>query len=127
MANEVMMEVEREVLGWPGIAKEPGRFGSTAYLLGRREIGHVHSDGVADLPFPRAEHDEAIAAGRAFPHRAGVAGYVSLRLRGEADARQAIALFRRNYERATAAAERRRDRRLSPRAVRRGVDGGASP
>jgi hypothetical protein len=33
---------EDAVLGRPGVSKEPGRFNSTVYGLGEREIGHVH-------------------------------------------------------------------------------------
>ena len=44
--------VEGEVSSWPGIVPGGGRFGSTVYRLGRREIGHLHRNGVADLPIP---------------------------------------------------------------------------
>ena len=78
MNDELQGSIEREVLGWPGVSQEPGRFNSTAYLLGRREIGHVHGNRVVDLPFPRALADELIASGRARPHQAGVRGFVSV-------------------------------------------------
>ena len=72
------MLVEREVLDWPGVAKEPDRFDTIADKLGRREIAHVHHNGVADFPFPRTVHDELIAAGRAHPHQAGVPGVANV-------------------------------------------------
>ena len=99
--------VAREVLGWPGVQEAAGRFTSTVYRFGRREIGHVHRNGVADLPFPRAIHDELIATGRAQPHHVGVPGFVSVRLDDPAAVSRAIDLFRLNYDRANAAAERR--------------------
>ena len=108
MAEEPMAVIEREVLTWPGVSKEPGRFNSVSFTVGRREIGHVHRNGVADLPFPRAIHDELIASGRARPHQAGVAGVVSVWLDTPARVDEAIALFRLNYDRASAARNRQR-------------------
>ena len=105
--DQLLAFVERAILGWPGVSKEPDRFNSTAYELGRREIGHVHRSGVADLPFPRALHDELIAAGRAQPHQAGVTGFVSYSISGPDNVPNAVALFRMNYERAVEAAARR--------------------
>lgn len=104
MDAELLALVDRELLGWPGVHTEPGRFNSITYLVGRREIGHVHRNGVADLPFPRAVYDELIAAGRAQPHQAGVRGVVSYWIDGPDDVSHAVELFRLNYDRATAAA-----------------------
>lgn len=107
MTNTVLAMVEDEVLGWPGVSKEPGRFNSIAFHYGRREIGHIHRNGVADFAFPRAIHDELIAKGNAEPHQAGVAGVVSYYIRTTDDVSGAMELFRMNYERAKASAERR--------------------
>jgi hypothetical protein len=106
--KEELVLIEREVLSWPGVSSGPGRFGATVYRFGRREIGHVHRDGVADLPFPREVHDDLVSKGRAAPHRAGSPGYVSYRIRGPEDVAGVIELFQMNYDRAKAAAERRR-------------------
>jgi Family of unknown function (DUF5519) len=106
MNAALLAQVEREVLSWPDISKEPGRFASTSYRLGRREIGHLHRDGVADIPFPRAVHDELIAAGRARPHRAGFPTIISFYIERPEDVPSAIALFRMSYDRLTAADDR---------------------
>jgi len=50
MNDELLAEVEQEVLLWPGTTSEPGRFDSVAFRYGKREIGHVHRDRIADLP-----------------------------------------------------------------------------
>lgn len=100
---DAMALLEGEVLGWDGVRAAPGRFDSVQYAVGRREIGHVHRDGIADLPLPRRIREEVLASGRAGPHRAGVAGFVSLPVRSAADVENAVALFRLNYERANAA------------------------
>ncbi len=44
-----LLTIEREVLRWPGVASEPGRFGATAFRFEKREIGHLHRDRIADL------------------------------------------------------------------------------
>jgi hypothetical protein len=80
---------------------------STAYRFGRREIGHVHHNGVADLTFPREIHDELISDGRAKPHGAGFPGVVSYHIREPEDVPGAVELFRMSYDRATTAAKRR--------------------
>ena len=103
MSEEPLAAIEREVLTWPGVSKEAGRFNSVSFTVGRREIGHVHRNSVADLPFPRTVYDELIASGRAQPHQAGVAGVVSVWLNTPADIEEAIALFRMNYDRALVA------------------------
>jgi hypothetical protein len=91
--------LERELLSWPGVSKEPGRFNSVAFKLGRREIGHVHRNGVADFGFPRAIRDELVAAGRATPHQAGVAAAVSFHVRADDDVPRVVELFRLSYDR----------------------------
>ncbi len=106
MNQELLALVEREVLGWPGVVKELGGFDTVIFKLRRREIGHIHQDGVADLPFPKAVYDALIAERRARPHRAGFAGYVSYQIDSTDTARGAIALFRMNYERAQAIVQR---------------------
>ena len=97
--NDLLTQIEREVLSWPGVSAEPGRFHSTVYKIGRRELGHVHGNGVADFPFPRAIREDLLTTGRVRPHHVGVPGYVSYRVRQPADVTAAVALFRMNYDR----------------------------
>ena len=102
MNEELLSTVEREVLAWPGVEKESGtfgRFGITIYKVGKRQLGHVHHDGVADLQFPRAVHDSLIAEGRAQPHRGGFAAVVSYAIRQPEDVAGAVELFRMSYDR----------------------------
>src|ERR671914_2896867 len=121
MNDELLLTmVEREVLSWPGVSKEThsggrgqGRFWvppATVYRFGRRHIGHIHDTGVADLTFPREIHDELISDGRAKPHGAGFPAVVSYHIREPEDVPGALELFRMSYERAKAAAERRKER-----------------
>jgi hypothetical protein len=110
MHAELLTMIERELLSWPGISKEtrgtavtPG-IDVTIYWLGRRQIGHIHHDGVADVQFPKALHDELITAGRAEPHRGGFAAVVSYVIRKPDDVPDALDLFRLSYDRVRAKA-----------------------
>lgn len=119
MNDELLARVEGKVLSWPGVSKETFRGGSgqsgfwvppaTVYKFGRRALGHIHDTGVADVAFPRKIHDELISDGRAKPHGAGFAGVVSYRIRQPEDVPRVVDLFRMSYERARAAAERRKE------------------
>lgn len=97
-----------EVASWEGVTSAPHRFGGTELRYGRRELGHLHGDRLADLPFPRRVRDELVAAGRARPHHVlPESGWVSRWMDDDADAGEVVALFRLSYERARAAASRR--------------------
>lgn len=95
--------LEREVLRWPGVSKEPGRFGATSFRYGKREIGHLHHDRIADLPVTREMRERILSQGRARPHRAGVKGYVSHPLENKDDVAAVLEILSQNYDRAKAA------------------------
>ncbi len=105
-----MLAIEREVLRWPGVTSEPGRFGATSFRYGKREIGHVHKDRIADLPVTREMREDILALGRARPHRAGVKGYISYPIEDGEDVSVILEILGRNYDRASAAAARRSSR-----------------
>lgn len=115
MNAELLEMLEDEILGWPGVAEETrensiGGVGVTIYRFGRRQIGHIHHDGIADIQFPRELHDELVRDGRAEPHRGGFAAVVSYRVEAPEDVPGAIELLRMSYERVKAASERRAER-----------------
>ncbi len=99
--------IEQEVLGWPGVISAPGRFDALAFRYGKREIGHIHRDQMADPPVTPDVREELLSEGRARPHRAGVKGYISYPIRSPEDASVVIDILGWNYDRAKAAAERR--------------------
>lgn len=89
-----------EIGAWKGVTVAPHRFGGVEFRVGRRELGHLHGSRLADLPFPIPIRKQLIAAGRAEPHHIlPESGWVSVRIRGDADADVVIELFRLNYER----------------------------
>jgi Family of unknown function (DUF5519) len=92
--------IERQVGSWEGVTVSPHRFGGVEFRVGRRELGHVHGDRLADLPFPVSMRRELVATGRAEPHHIlPQSGWVSVWIRRDADVDAVIDLFRLNYER----------------------------
>jgi Family of unknown function (DUF5519) len=114
MNDELLTIVKREVLGWPGVTSEPGRFGATSFRYGKREIGHIHHDRIADLPVTSEMREDILAQGRARPHRAGVKGYISYPLEDQEDVSVVLEILGRNYDRAKDTAERRAASRQAP-------------
>jgi hypothetical protein len=95
--------IKAELTSWPGVEAHPHRFGGTEYRYGRKEMGHVHGDRLADLPMPRKLRDQVIAEGRAAPHHVlPESGWVSCWMDGPDDAAAVIELFRLQYERYSA-------------------------
>lgn len=91
--------IHASVTSWVGVEAHPHRFGGTEYVIGKREIGHIHGDRLVDIPFPIKVHDELVAAGRAeLHHILPESGWVSFYLRQEADVDSAIALLRTSYD-----------------------------
>ena len=89
---------------WPGVEIGPHRFGGVEFRFGRRELGHLDGDRIADIPFPRRVRDELIAAGRARPHHVlPDTGWVTTPIDGPGEADHAIELFRLSYDRARSA------------------------
>ena len=93
-------QIEREILSWPDVIAHPHRFGGVECRVSQHELGHLHGDRLADLPFPVRVRRELVAAGRAAPHHIlPDTGWVSYYIRSAADVPGAIELFRLNYDR----------------------------
>jgi hypothetical protein len=107
--------IRREVLSWPGVSAAPHRFGGVEFRLGRRELGHLHGDRLADLPFPVRVREELVREGRALPHHIlPESGWVSYPIRAATDVQGAIDLFRLAYERAVVARGLPEDQPIGP-------------
>ena len=92
-------EIHSLVIGWPGVTAHPHRFGGTEYRLGRRELGHVHGDSLADIPFAKRVRNELVTAGKALPHHVlPDSGWVSVPIRSPEDVQSVIELLRQAYD-----------------------------
>ncbi|MGO9974366.1 MAG: luciferase family protein [Solirubrobacteraceae bacterium] len=88
-------QITATLAAWPGVQTAAHRFGGIAFRLGRRELGHLHGNRLADLPFTRPVRDALIAEGRAHPHHVlPNSGWVSLPIRTPDDVDAAIDLFK---------------------------------
>ncbi|WP_411278100.1 luciferase family protein [Gaiella sp.] len=110
MAQGAHDRIVGEVAAWDGVATGSGRFGSTQFLVGRRELGHLHGDALLDVPLPRTLQAELLASGRVETHEwVPDSGWSSRRLTTDADVVDAIAILRLQWERASGSAARRDD------------------
>ena len=100
MGDTIHDAIVRQVSGWSGVTVAPHRFGGTEFRFGLRELGHLHGNGLADLPFPLLIRDELVSAGRAQAHHIHrESGWVSYPIRDQSDVARVVDLFRLNYER----------------------------
>lgn len=96
----IVQEIEQAVTSWPDVTAQPHRFGGVEFRVHNHEIGHLHGNSLADLPFPVRLRQELVAAGRAMPHHIlPDSGWVSFYIRNATDVSAVIALFRLNYDR----------------------------
>ena len=90
--------LEDVVSGWSRIAVHPHRFGGREFLFGAAEVGHVHANGIVDIPFTRPVHDLLLAEGLAEQHQwVPNSGWVTFRIRSEEDIPHALWLMRLSY------------------------------
>lgn len=88
-----------EIGAWEGVRVRPHERGGTEFAFGKGEIGHVHSDGTLDVPFPKRVRDDLLAVGEAKVHRwVPDSGWVTYPIRSEHDVPHAVALLRRSYD-----------------------------
>ena len=97
--NKIIETIEKEILSWPYVTSELHRFGGIEFLRNKREIGHIHSEGLADIPFTMKIRDELVNSGRVKPqHVLPQSGWVSYWLHNnEENASTIIELFILRY------------------------------
>ena len=97
-ASERIIE---EVTSWPGVEIGTNARGGDAFMIGRREIGHLHGDRSLHTGFPKEVWTELKAQGRIVDHPVfpGKPGPAARALDTPDDVRDAIELLRLNYDR----------------------------
>lgn len=102
MSARFQERIVGEVASWDGVSTGPGRFGSTRFLVGRRELGHLHGGSLLDLPLRPERKRELLEEGRVDQHRytPPTSGWVSLRIEADGDVATAIELLREQHQRA---------------------------
>jgi hypothetical protein len=103
--------IKKEILAWPDVTCNSYRYGGIEFRVNNRDMGHIHGEKLADLPFPMEIRKTLIASGKVLPHIIYPESmWVSYIIRSEEDCPQIIELFRLQYERL-----RRKPRILSPK------------
>jgi predicted DNA-binding protein (MmcQ/YjbR family) len=101
--RDAKKRITEAVTSWGEITVAPHRFGGTAFMLGKRELGHIHGDRLVDIPFPKPVRDELVSTGQAEPHHIlPDSGWISFFLKSEGDIDHAIQLMRTSFDLATA-------------------------
>ena len=105
--RDAKKRITEAVTSWGEITLAPHRFGGTAFMLGKRELGHIHGDRLVDIPFPKPVRDELVSTGQAEPHHIlPDSGWISFFLKSDADIDHAINLMRTSFDLATARKEK---------------------
>jgi hypothetical protein len=90
--------LEQVVSSWSGVLNHAHRFGGREFRYGRAEIGHVHTGGIVDIPFPRAIRDALLEGGLAQEHHwVPDSGWITYRIRSEENLEHALWLMRISY------------------------------
>ena len=108
---KALEQVEQRVSRWAGVSVHAHRFGGREFRLRNAEVGHIHSNGVLDIPFPRSIHDALLDEGLAEKHHwVPNSGWITYRVRSENGLEHAVWLMRLSYLRyALKAAAKPRD------------------
>lgn len=111
MNNEPLASIQGEVTSWEGVTTGDTGRGGLQFSYGRVELGHLHGNSFADLPFPKKIRNELVEQGRASVHPPlPDSGWVRRATETPEDVRDVVELFRMNYERAKEKAERHKKR-----------------
>jgi hypothetical protein len=91
-------KLEQELSSWAGVSTHSHRFGGSEFRFNAAEIGHIHTGGTVDIPFPRSVRDALLTEGLAeedpwVPN----SGWITFQVRGEADLKHAVWLMRLSY------------------------------
>ena len=103
--------IQQALDAWKGVTSGPHRFGGLEFTLGKREIGHLHGNRQADIPFPVKIREKLVREGKAEQHHIlPQSGWISFYLREETDIQKAIELFKQSYDLALKQQARRKAR-----------------
>ena len=93
-----LKRLEEEVSTWPNISVYPHRFGGREFRFGSAEVGHIHTGGIVDIPFPRSLRDALLKEGLAEEHRwVPNSGWITFHVRRDEDLKHALWLMRLSY------------------------------
>ena len=101
--HTISQTIADTVSTWEGVMIAPHRFGGIEFRVNNREIGHLHGNYQADIPFSARLRKELVASRRASLHHLYPnSGWVSFYIHSADDVLALIELLKLNYDRLTA-------------------------
>jgi hypothetical protein len=98
--NEWLDQIESEMLLIPDIKLSLHRYGGIQFNYGTKELGHLHSNGLLDIPTSKAKKNIYLSQGIAQNHHVmPQSGWVSFYISSKEDQKQAVVLLKEAYER----------------------------
>jgi hypothetical protein len=95
-----IVKTRKQIAGWPGIRTARHRLGGTQFNLDGTELGHIHSNGVADIALTSTEQANVLHKQRAQRHHtAPKSTWVSYFIERKDQEEGVISLFRIPFER----------------------------
>jgi hypothetical protein len=96
----LLENIKKEILSWLYVTAGPHRFGGIKFRMNKMEMGHIHGERVADIPFPMKIRKQLVDSGCVSPHHIlPQSGWVNYWIeKGEEDLLAIIELFRLRYE-----------------------------
>jgi hypothetical protein len=91
-------DIENEVLSWKNTSIQLHKFGGVQFNLNKKELGHIHGNGILDILFNRKIKSQLIQEGKVEPHHVFKdSGWITFRIQTEQDKKIAIELLRYSY------------------------------
>jgi hypothetical protein len=100
LQESIAARIEREVGSWPQVRVGVHPHGMVFFHVGNREIGHLHGERLADLPFPVRIREKLVTEGKASLHYLHPkSGWITYYMKSGRDVEPVVELFRFNYDR----------------------------
>lgn len=91
-------DIEDELLSWEGVNVSLHKFGGTQFNYHKKEIGHLHSNGILDIRFDKKTKQKLLAQGYAKDHHIfNKSGWISFYIEKEEDVVIANELLKMAY------------------------------
>lgn len=92
-------EIEKEVLQWSDTSTQTHKYGGLQFNYKGKELGHIHSNGLLDMPFSRKIKAELMTERRIQDHHSFKnTGWISFYMHTEDDAKYGLQLLKLAYK-----------------------------
>lgn len=97
---ETIDNIEAEVAHWEGVTTSVHKYGGLQFNFNGKELGHIHSNGLLDMPLSRAVKQKLMQQDvRVKDHHSFInSGWISVYMSAMSDKHLAIRLFKSKYQ-----------------------------